>query len=199
MDAVKFINEKERMCSSIHCHNCGLSYDNNGYKITCSGFIADHPEEAVEIIENWSKNSITKKENKMDAKEFLLKAREICKTTHFCKTCNMYIHVKGREICPFELRYFDDIDTDEEYEVLIDEIINNVLNESERLKHKKGNMELLKTVFPNIKVESFEGLCPSLFDTKFDCPILYLSCDECKDCYWNGSKLQESKLWEKSE
>lgn len=55
MDAVKFINEKERMCHSIPCHDCGLAYDNNGYKMSCSGFIADHPEEAVKIVEQWGK------------------------------------------------------------------------------------------------------------------------------------------------
>lgn len=56
MDAVNFLKEKGRMCEAIHqCHKCPISSDNNQYGLTCIIFAEKHPEEAVDIVEQWSK------------------------------------------------------------------------------------------------------------------------------------------------
>lgn len=57
MDAVEFLEEQYRMCEALnsHCEECGLSYVNNKTDHVCGDFIKRHPEEAVSIIEKWSK------------------------------------------------------------------------------------------------------------------------------------------------
>ena len=53
MDAVKFIKEYERMCSSIHeCNKCPLNFlYRNGI---CSSVPVKYPEQAVSAVEKWS-------------------------------------------------------------------------------------------------------------------------------------------------
>ena len=57
MDAVEFLEEQYRMCEALnsHCEECGLSYVNNKTDHVCGDFIKRHPEEAVSIVEKWSK------------------------------------------------------------------------------------------------------------------------------------------------
>ena len=57
MDAVEFLEEQYRMCEALnsHCEECGLSYVNNKTDHVCGDFIKKHPEEAVSIVEKWSK------------------------------------------------------------------------------------------------------------------------------------------------
>ncbi len=45
------------MCEALnlHCEECGLSYTNNKTDRVCGDFIKRHPEEAVSIVEKWSK------------------------------------------------------------------------------------------------------------------------------------------------
>ena len=53
MDAVKFIEEKARMCASdATCAGCQI-YKTVGYEF-CSQWIDKHPTEAVAIVEKWS-------------------------------------------------------------------------------------------------------------------------------------------------
>lgn len=58
MDAVKFLKEQYRMCEALksHCEECGLSYINNKTNLVCADFIKRHPEEAVAIVEKWTKD-----------------------------------------------------------------------------------------------------------------------------------------------
>ena len=64
MDAVEFINEKERMCKSFNdnCKNkdgnnfsCGLRYEADKSGESCEEYISNHPAKAVEIVEQWAK------------------------------------------------------------------------------------------------------------------------------------------------
>ena len=57
MDAVEFLKEQYKMCETLkpHCEECGLSYVNNKTDHVCGDFIKKHPEEAVAIVEKWSK------------------------------------------------------------------------------------------------------------------------------------------------
>ena len=57
MDAVEFLKKQYRMCEALnsHCEECGLSYVNNKTDHVCGDFIKRHPEEAVAIVEKWSK------------------------------------------------------------------------------------------------------------------------------------------------
>lgn len=64
MDAVEFINEKERMCKSFNdnCKNkdgnnfsCGLRYEADKSGESCEEYISNHPAKAVEIVERWAK------------------------------------------------------------------------------------------------------------------------------------------------
>lgn len=61
MDAIKFLEEKNRMTKSdfagkckIACRHCPLSAENNGFDLSCSYFMKKFPEKAVSIVENWS-------------------------------------------------------------------------------------------------------------------------------------------------
>ena len=69
MDAVRFIKERNRMCGrQITCHTnpCpmakGIIDRENGCYAdigvnTCKSFIFKHPEEAVQVVEQWSKDN----------------------------------------------------------------------------------------------------------------------------------------------
>lgn len=56
MDAVEFLKEKKRMCETISCSSCKLSYFDNGSGQSCTIFIADNPIKAVEEVEKWNKS-----------------------------------------------------------------------------------------------------------------------------------------------
>lgn len=52
MDALEFINERNRMCkASTACAGCALSDKSTGL---CSKWCFDHPEEAVAAVEKWA-------------------------------------------------------------------------------------------------------------------------------------------------
>lgn len=64
MDAVEFLKEKNRMCNSFddcckdkesHTFFCELHIKLNETRETCAEYIKNHPEEAVVIVEKWSK------------------------------------------------------------------------------------------------------------------------------------------------
>ena len=54
MDAVKFLKEKTRMCSSKDCDKCMLKTKNNGSDLNCISFIEKHPQTAVAVVKKWS-------------------------------------------------------------------------------------------------------------------------------------------------
>jgi len=71
MDAVKFIKEKKRMCDkhclcvedTVWCRMADKMVD-MGYcgsrdvdTIMCATFVNDHPEEAVQVVEQWAKDN----------------------------------------------------------------------------------------------------------------------------------------------
>ena len=56
MDAVKFLKEKTRMCNSVNCCECPLDIENNGKRVNCQVIERDYTEEAVSIVEKWSKD-----------------------------------------------------------------------------------------------------------------------------------------------
>ena len=55
MDAVEFLKEYHRMCKSVDCIKCGLYHLNNGTGSNCPEYIEAHPDKAVQIVEQWSK------------------------------------------------------------------------------------------------------------------------------------------------
>lgn len=49
MDAVKYLKERERMCENFkNCDGCSFIHH-------CSDFMGEYAEEAVRIVEQWSK------------------------------------------------------------------------------------------------------------------------------------------------
>lgn len=54
MDAVKYLKERKRMCSSTNCCECPLYTRNNGKGKNCNVIEKDYAEEAVAIVEKWS-------------------------------------------------------------------------------------------------------------------------------------------------
>lgn len=56
MDAVKFIVTRDRMCKSVNgrCNGCEVK-KRMGAGDMCIDYIAQHPQEVVEIIERWGK------------------------------------------------------------------------------------------------------------------------------------------------
>ena len=56
MDAVKFINGKERMCGSFNgrCTGCDIAARLDEHE-TCHNYVRWHPAEAVKIVERWVK------------------------------------------------------------------------------------------------------------------------------------------------
>lgn len=60
MDAVKFLKEVKRMCSSIDCSDCPISPINNSTGLSCWAFSKSSPQTAVSIIEEWSQENPAK-------------------------------------------------------------------------------------------------------------------------------------------
>ena len=54
MDAVKYLEEKQRMCGSCDCGNCEMSYTINGTGLVCRKFESAEAKKAVAIVEKWS-------------------------------------------------------------------------------------------------------------------------------------------------
>lgn len=56
MDAVKFVNEWNRMCKyySDSCKKCDMN--SNGEGVMCIPLLRKDPEKAVSIVENWASN-----------------------------------------------------------------------------------------------------------------------------------------------
>ena len=55
MDAVKYLKERDRMCSlNVGCLNCPIGIRNNKFGEPCRDFEKNHPEDAVAIVEKWS-------------------------------------------------------------------------------------------------------------------------------------------------
>jgi len=57
MDAVEYIKERTRMCESVEggCGGCRFSDPVNGTVYFCNTYATHYPEEAVRIVEEWSK------------------------------------------------------------------------------------------------------------------------------------------------
>lgn len=63
INAVEFLKEKDRMCRTIlivggfvgRCDECEIGKRRTSGQ-TCDKYIVKHPEEAVEIVERWTKN-----------------------------------------------------------------------------------------------------------------------------------------------
>ena len=56
MDAVKFFEERERMCDSFNGNCAGCEINKYLYGgMGCDAYVRHHPEEAVAIVEKWSK------------------------------------------------------------------------------------------------------------------------------------------------
>lgn len=57
MDAIKYFNEKARMTEFClnHCNKCSLSGMRNGRDMICRIFELRYPEDAIKIVEEWSK------------------------------------------------------------------------------------------------------------------------------------------------
>ena len=63
MDAIKFLKENNRMCKTFDsCSGrdggamCELYAKSNEKGLSCADYANDYPEEAVEIVERWTKN-----------------------------------------------------------------------------------------------------------------------------------------------
>ena len=57
MDAVLFLKERARMTNfcEIACFDCPMGGRNNGFTDSCSEFHKKFPEEAVAVVQKWSK------------------------------------------------------------------------------------------------------------------------------------------------
>ncbi len=71
MDAVDFIKTRRLICEKLACQDCGLSAHNNRIKMGCHVFIKECPEEAVKIVEQWSKERRKEHPVKTRQSEFL--------------------------------------------------------------------------------------------------------------------------------
>lgn len=49
-----FLREKYRMCKSVECKQCKLSYSNNGIKLGCWSYSGIFPDEIIKIVQQWS-------------------------------------------------------------------------------------------------------------------------------------------------
>lgn len=56
MNAVDFLKAKDEICTSYECRHCPLSRINNNHNKSCEELISLYPDEAVNIVELWSKN-----------------------------------------------------------------------------------------------------------------------------------------------
>ena len=55
MDAVEYLEEKQRMCDKSSCIHCPLGRTYRNSEDSCDVFIRKSRKEAVEIVEKWSK------------------------------------------------------------------------------------------------------------------------------------------------
>lgn len=55
MDAIKFLKEQVRMCENSDCSTCELHKNNNKTNVSCYRLANEYPNEAVAIVEKWSK------------------------------------------------------------------------------------------------------------------------------------------------
>ena len=55
MDAVKFIEERKRMCYGLPCAGCPLfAVHRLEYLTDCNEWCMDHPKESVAVVEKWA-------------------------------------------------------------------------------------------------------------------------------------------------
>lgn len=61
MDAVNFIVTRDRMCKSLkgQCNGCEVN-ERMGVDDMCIYYMAQHPQEVVEIVERWGKEHLLK-------------------------------------------------------------------------------------------------------------------------------------------
>ena len=57
MDALEYLKEKIRMCIGRNCSDCPQSFTKNGVKMGCENFEVEYPEQAIKIVEDWSKEN----------------------------------------------------------------------------------------------------------------------------------------------
>ena len=55
MEAVEFFEERDRMCDWFNGDCAGCEIFNSMKGLVCRAYIFQHPEEAVAIVERWSK------------------------------------------------------------------------------------------------------------------------------------------------
>ena len=92
MDAVKYIKEKQRMCTSYEeCMDCGLHEGEMEKSMGCYTYCTEYPEEAVSIIEKWSQEH-PQKTMLSDFLEKYPKAR-------------LRDNGTPRDVCPYSLGY----------------------------------------------------------------------------------------------
>lgn len=62
MEAVMYLKEKERMCNSQQdgCDKCVLVEPAQAKVMSCLTMEAEHPEKAVALVEQWSKEHLVK-------------------------------------------------------------------------------------------------------------------------------------------
>lgn len=84
IDALKFLNEKARMCESYYsCDVCPFTKAGGRPMPMCPEWVNENPEQAVRIVEEWSKahpiqtNADKFKEVFGQPKEFLTKSAEL--------------------------------------------------------------------------------------------------------------------------
>lgn len=58
MDAVKFLQEKRRMCKQYDlCEKCGIGKAKDNLPMDCMEYTESFPEVAVKIVEKWSEEN----------------------------------------------------------------------------------------------------------------------------------------------
>lgn len=97
MDAVEFVQTKNRMCEALTCQECPMSYRYNFVGKECDVFINDCPKSAVEIVEEWSKGRPVKTRQSEFLKHYpnaeinkITGALTICPTDIFGGDCEDY-------------------------------------------------------------------------------------------------------------
>ena len=56
MNAVDFLKAKDEICTSYECRQCPLGQWQNKHCKSCEELMSLWPDEAVNIVEEWSKN-----------------------------------------------------------------------------------------------------------------------------------------------
>lgn len=100
MDAITYLKEKERLtkCSTgdVKCCKCKLNHDNNKFKLDCVRLEAEYPEEAIKIIEEWSKE-IDWSKVEVDTKLLVSNKEILWNKRHFAKyeDGTIYVYQQG--------------------------------------------------------------------------------------------------------